>query len=864
MPRSPVPRPDVVERIERAFVARNWCVFDYQREVWRAQARGESGLIHAPTGTGKTLAAWIGLLADPQRHDEGLSVLWITPMRALATDTTTGLQSACRDVGVDWRVEQRTGDTSSHVRARQRRKLPNALVTTPESASLLLSYADLIPAFSGLRAVIVDEWHELLGSKRGVQAELVLSRLRALSPGLETWGLSATLGNLDQAMAALLGPGRKGRCISGEIDKRVTIETLLPDVAERFPWSGHMGLGQVSRVVDAIRRARTSLLFTNTRSQAERWFERLSAVTEPTPLRVAMHHGSLDPALRGAAEDGLRQGTLDAVVATSSLDLGVDFTPVDQVIQLGGPKGIARLLQRAGRSGHRPGQVSRIVCVPTQAIEIAEFAAAREAAAEGTVEARVPLTGSLDVLAQHIVTLALSGRVTAAGVRREISATHAYAGLDEREWSWVMDFVTRGGSALAAYLQYRKVAEGPDGFLHVPDATLARRHRMAIGTISSDPQVRVAFVRGSSLGTVEESFVSRLRPGDSFVFAGRRLTLARVHDMVAQVKAGGGGTQVPRWLGGKSPLSSELSDRLLRLIAEFDPKHVRNRKHASRDPATVAELATLAPLLEIQSRWSGLPLPGTLLVERTRTREGEHLYCYPFAGRHAHEGLSALVAWRLSQRRRASFVFSVNDYGFELLSRELPDLEPDEIRTLFSPENLDADLVASINASEMARRRFREIARIAGLVFEGHPGQRKTMRQVQASSGLIFDTLTRYDPDNRLTKQALREALDHLLDVRRLRATAERLHASPVVVHRTLQLTPLAFPLWAERLSSQQLTSEDTRTRIERMLEALEIAAGGTRGPPLPPPLDPPTVRPSSRKPDDSRPRRRRVRRLRL
>jgi ATP-dependent Lhr-like helicase len=859
---APSPRPDVIERIERAFAARRWRVFDYQRDVWRAQAKGESGLIHAPTGTGKTLAAWLGLLADPKRCDDGLSVLWITPMRALATDTTAGLQSACRDIDLDWRVEQRTGDTSSHVRARQRRKLPNALVTTPESASLLLSYADLIPAFSKLRAVIVDEWHELLGSKRGVQTELVLSRLRALSPRLVTWGLSATLGNLDQAMRALLGPDKKGRCISGEIDKRVVIQTLLPDVAERFPWSGHMGLGQVSRVVEAIRGARTSLLFTNTRSQAERWFEKLSAVDDP-PLRVAMHHGSLDPALRAAAEDGLRRGTLDAVVATSSLDLGVDFTPVDQVIQLGGPKGIARLLQRAGRSGHRPGQVSRIVCVPTQAIEIAEFAAAREAASEGTVEARVPLTDSLDVLAQHIVTLALSGRVTAHEVRREIAATHAYAGLDEGDWNWVMDFVTRGGSALAAYPQYRKVAEDADGFLHVPDATLARRHRMAIGTISSDPQVRVAFVRGSSLGTVEESFVSRLRPGDSFVFAGRRLTLVRVHEMVAQVKAGGGGTQVPRWLGGKSPLSSELSDRLLRLIAEFDPKHPR-KKHPSRDPATLAELATLAPLLEIQSRWSGLPLPGSLLVERTRTREGEHLYCYPFAGRHAHEGLSALVAWRLSQRRRSSFVFSVNDYGFELLSRELPDLEPDEIRTLFSPDNLDADLVASINASEMARRRFREIARIAGLVFEGHPGQRKTMRQVQASSGLIFDTLTRYDPGNRLTKQALREALDHLLDVRRLRATAERLHASPVVVHRTEQLTPLAFPLWAERLSSQQLTSEDTRTRIERMLEALEIAAGGTRGPPLPPPLEAapsaPKQRNRERDPRKNRPRRRRLR----
>jgi ATP-dependent Lhr-like helicase len=296
---------------------------------------------------------------------------------------------------------------------------------------------------------------------------------------------------------------------------------------------------------------------------------------------------------------------------------------------------------------------------------------------------------------------------------------------------------------------------------------------------------------------------------------------------------------------------------MLRLFAQSDAGGT------ARDPGTRAEMAALAPLLEIQSRWSALPLPGTLLVERTRSREGEHLYCYPFAGRHVHEGLSALVAWRLSQKRRASFVFSVNDYGFELLSRELPELDADEIRALFSPQDFDADLVASINAAEMARRRFREIARIAGLVFEGHPGQRKTMRQVQASSGLIFDTLTRYDPENLLTQQALREALDHLLDARRLRATAGRLYAAPIDLRHTDRLTPLAFPLWAERLSSQRLTSEDWRTRIERMLESLEIAAGGTPGPPMPPPLDPP-VAASRTKPASETRRRRRPRRLRL
>lgn len=801
--------------VERRFAQRGWSVFAFQREVWDAYARGESGLIHAPTGTGKTLAAWLAALLDPARRDQGLSVLWITPMRALAADTQAGLQTCCEDFGLDWRVELRTGDSSSHARTRQRRQLPNALVTTPESASLLLSYADLIPAFRNLSAVIVDEWHELLGSKRGVQTELLLSRLRALSPGLRTWGLSATLGNLDEAMRVLLGPRHAGRCVSARIDKPVQIQTLLPEAVERFPWAGHMGLALAPRVIDAIRNARSSLVFTNTRAQAERWFETLSAADPP--LKLALHHGSLDAALRGAAEDGLKQGQLDAVVATSSLDLGVDFAPVDQVIQIGGPKGVARLLQRAGRSGHRPGQSSCILCVPTQAIEIAEFAAARAAAQAGRIESRRPVTHALDVLAQHIVTLALAAAVRADDIRREVTATHAYADLSEAEWQWVLDFVMRGGRVLAAYPQYRKVIEREDGVLSVPDATIARRHRMSVGTITADSRITVQFVRGGSLGTVEESFIARLKPGDSFVFAGRPLTLVRVNEMSAQVKAGGSGTQIPRWQGGRMPLSSELADGLLHLFSGF----------GAAQPPVDAERAALAPLLDLQSRWSALPLPGTLLVERSRSREGDHLFVFPFAGRQVHEGLSALLAYRLSRQRAASFSFSVNDYGFELLARELPPLESDELRALFTPDALDEDLIASLNASEMAKRRFREIARIAGLVFEGHPGARKSMRQVQASSGLIFDTLERYDTGNRLTAQALREAMDHQIDRQRLRETCARLHASRIALHDTARFTPLAFPLWAERTAST-LSSEDWRTRVANMLDTLEHAAGGT------------------------------------
>jgi ATP-dependent helicase Lhr and Lhr-like helicase len=784
---------------------RGWRVADFQRAAWEAQARGESGLIHAPTGSGKTLAAFLGVLSN-SALTQGPVLLWITPMRALAADTAAGLAAICAELRPDWRVGVRSGDTAAGERARQRRALPQVLVTTPESASLLLSYADLRPQWRGLRAIVVDEWHELLGSKRGVQTELVLAHLRTLAPGVRTWGLSATLGNLDEALAVLLGPAAQGRLIGDTRSKAIEIRTLLPAAVERFAWGGHMGLQLLPQVVDALAQAPTSLVFANTRAQAERWFDALSMAAPELP--IALHHGSLDPALRRAAEDGLRDGRLRAVVATSSLDLGVDFAPVAQVIQIGGPKGVARLLQRAGRSGHRPDAVARLLCVPTHALEIAEFAAARHAIAAGRIEARRPLRHCLDVLAQHVVTLALTGSVCVDALRAEIETTHAYAGLGDAAWQWVLDFVMHGGSALSAYPQYRKVVVR-DGVLQVDNATVARRHRMAIGTISADSQVRVQVQRGAVLGHVEESFVARLKPGDGFLFAGRALTLVRVREMTAWVRAGRARSLIPRWQGGKMPLSSELAHQLAMLLA-----------HGDDGP----EYRALAPLLELQARWSGLPAPGRWLIERSRSREGDHLFVYPLAGRHVHEGLSALLAYRLSRQTPLSCSFSVNDYGFEIVARALPQIDGPTLRRLLDPAGLDADLLASLNASEMARRRFREIARIAGLVFEGFPGAHKSVRQVQASSGLIYDVLERYDPGHHLRQQALQEVLEHQLDLQRLRETLVQGQHAELVLCETERFTPLAFPLWAERIASR-LSSEDLATRLRAMAGQLERAA---------------------------------------
>jgi ATP-dependent Lhr-like helicase len=809
--------------VEDWFAARGWQVLAFQRAAWEASLAGRSGLIHAPTGSGKTLAAWLGPVqalqrAHPQGLPPGLRVLWITPLRALAADTQRSLEQALSGLALPWKVELRSGDTSQAVRTRQWRKPPAALVTTPESLSVMLATAGAADWFAGLHTVVVDEWHELLGSKRGVQLQLCLARLRGLVPGLRTWGVSATLGNLEQAREVLLGPGVGGELIHGALPRPVLIEALLPAAPERFPWAGHLGASQLQPVIDALAGATTTLLFTNTRSQAERWHAQLLAARPDWQDTLALHHGSLDRGLREQIEARLRTGELRCVVCTSSLDLGVDFQPVEQVLQVGSPKGVARLLQRAGRSGHRPGQASRVLCVPTHVFELVEIAAARRAAGAGEIEARVPPTLCLDVLIQHAVTLATGEGFQPDALYEEVRGTHAFAALTRAQWDWIIDFITRGGRALSAYPQFCKVQIDADGIARVGDARIARLHRMAIGTISSDAMMQVRWLRGGRLGSVEESFLSRLSPGDSFLFAGRVVELVRVRDMVAWVRVARAATRiVPRWQGGRMPLSTQLADSVLALLGDID-----------RGIAQVPELTTLAPMLELQSRWSRLPAPDVLLLEQLQTREGHHLFIYPFAGRLVHDGLAALLAWRLMRLAPATFTLSANDYGLELLS-PAPIVLPAVVSDLWSEAQLLEDLLACINASEIARRQFRDIARISGLVFQGYPGAQKTTRQIQASSGLMFDVLSRHDEGNLLIEQARREVLESQLEYFRLRQTLQRMRCSELCLMQPARLTPLSFPLWAERLHSQVMSSEDWHTRVLRMAQRLERAADGLR-----------------------------------
>lgn len=811
------------------FAARRWSVFPFQREVWAAAAAGHSGLLHASTGAGKTYAVWFAALqraAAVAKPKSGLKVLWITPMRALAADTLRALQESLEAMEglatggkTGWQIEARTGDTSSAQRARQNKKLPDTLITTPESLTLLLSKAEAATQFARLDMIIIDEWHELMGNKRGVQTQLALARLRMWNPALLVWGLSATLGNLEQAKQALMPDGVT---VEGHVAKEILVDTLIPANPSRFPWGGHLGIQMLGPVIAEIEKHATTLVFTNTRSQAELWYQHMLEARPDWAGLIALHHGSLDKEVRDWVEQGLKQGRLKAVVCTSSLDLGVDFLPVERVLQIGSAKGIARLLQRAGRSGHAPGRISRLTLVPTQSMELLEAAGARQAVAARDIEARPVPDKPLDVLVQHLVTMALGGGFRSEALYAEVRTAWSYRNLGQEEWQWALDFVARGGQTLAVYPEYRRVLPDEEGVYRVPDAALGRRHRMGIGTIVSDSSLQVKFLSGGRIGSVEESFISRLRKGDHFLFGGRILEFVRLHEMTAYVRRATGVKKgaVPRWQGGKMPMSSELAHAALEQL-----------RLATLNRYDGPEMQAIKPLLEIQRRWSALPTPDTTVVESMQSREGRHLFMFPFAGRSVHIGLASLLAWRVGRVTPVTFSIAVNDYGFELLAPQDIDwaalIGPgDGARVgLFSTDHLLEDVLASLNATELSQRRFREIARIAGLVFQGYPGQPKSARQLQASSSLFYAVFTQHDAGNLLLTQAQREVLEQELELNRLRATLEALQTRQVSYHGTKRATPFGFALMVERFR-EKLSTEKLSDRVARLVRELEKAAG--------------------------------------
>jgi len=846
--------------IEAWFAHRGWTPLPFQRRCWRACLTGRSGLIQVPTGSGKTYAAVMGpiaeLLAEAGWSAEqpgeppapaGLRLLYITPLRALSRDLALAIREPIEAMGWPLRVAIRNGDTPAGERTRQLRRPPEILITTPESLSLLLANPSARELFGQLRAVVLDEWHELMGGKRGSQAELCLSWLRAQRPGLRTWAISATIGNLQEAARAAVGTGDgEPLIISAAIERPTAIRSLLPEAIDGFPWAGHLGLRMYEELVAALDPAVSTLLFTNTRNQAERWHQCLRYACPEMEGSLALHHSAIDRAEREAIEAAVKSGALRWVVCTSSLDLGVDFQPVERVVQIGSAKNLARLLQRAGRSAHSPGGTSQVLFMPTNALELLEVSAMRRGLADGLVENRRPPEAPLDVLLQHLTTLACGPGFEPEREWATVRTAWSFRGLSPGDWQWCLRFLEEGGECLGAYPRYRKLeraALGPQGperertpaagepFAYVVrEKAIARLHRLHIGTITADRAVTVRFVRGAVLGHVEETFISRLRPGDVFFFAGRQLEFVRLREMTAQVKATTKkSSAVPAWAGGQMALSDLLSEGLR---AEIDRCARALAGEQSEDGGgggadlDTPELRALEPLLRRQADLSRLPRAGEFLVEVCRSREGSHLYAYPFEGRFVHEGLGFLWAWRLARHRPGTITVSVNDYGFELLAqRGYPFAELFELHgdALLEVEGLEADLEQAVNLSELGRRRFRSIAQIAGLVLNGYPGQGRSGGQLQISAALLHDVFSRHEPGNRLLAQVRREVLQEQLELPRIRAALERLLSCRLLLERTPRPGPLAFPLLAERLNNR-MSNESLLARIERLRNEAERA----------------------------------------
>ncbi len=787
--------------------------FGFQSDTWYKFGQGYSGMVIAPTGFGKTYSVFLAVVIDfmnyPQQYKDGLKLLWITPLRALAKDIAKAMSEALEEIGLDWEVSVRNGDTPKDLRAKQTRKMPDILIITPESLHLLLGQKQHRKFFTSLQCVVVDEWHELLSSKRGVMTELAVARILGYQKDLRIWGITATIGNLDEAMDVLIPYDLKKTSVVAREKKKIEISSVLPDDVEVLPWAGHLGTKLADKIIPIILESQTTLVFTNTRSQAEMWYQVLLNAHPDFAGQLAIHHSSVDKEIRIWIEENLSSGYLKAVISTSSLDLGVDFKPVDTVIQIGSSKGIARFLQRAGRSGHSPFETSRIYFVPTHSLELIEVAALKEAVKQNKIEPREPLVLCYDVLIQFLLTLAVGEGFDEEQTFNQINKTNAFKQMTREEWQWMLTFITVGGK-LRNYEEYHKVVI-ENGLYKVTSRRIAMLHRMNIGAIVSDSMMKVKFFGGGYIGMIEEYFISKLKKNDKFVLAGRVLEVSHIKEMTVFVRNSSGKGIVPSYLGGRLPLSGYLSQFLRQKLSQsLDAK------------SSERELKFLHPLLVSQQEHSHIPTENEFLVERIRTREGHHIFMYPFEGRLIHEVMSALVAYRISRITPISFSIAMNDYGFELFSKlEIP-LTDDTIFDILSKENLLRDVMASVNSTEMARRKFRDIAVISGMVIRTYPGQQKNNKNLQSSSGLIFNVLEDYDPENLLFKQAYSEVFFQQIDEARLVEAFDRIAKSDVIIKNSNTFTPLSFPIKVDSLR-QSLSSEDLKARILRMkMEAMK------------------------------------------
>lgn len=804
--------------------------FAFQEETWQHIIHHKSGLVNAPTGCGKTFSVFLGSVIQfinqyPETYTSekkiGLQLLWVTPLRALAKDIARAMEEVILELNLPWKVGIRNGDTDTGERQKQKRNMPEVLIITPESLHLLLATKNNSILFQSLNILAVDEWHELLGGKRGVQVELSVSRIfhivKAAQRQLSIWGISATIGNLEEAKQVLLYPAAPnsnktnwGEIVVANLDKQIRIESIIPDEIEKYPWAGHLGIKLADKVVPIIEQSRTTLIFINTRGMSEMWYQTLLSVAPQLAGAIALHHGSIEQALRLWVEDALHTETLKAVVCTASLDLGVDFRPVDTVIQVGSPKGVARFLQRAGRSGHQPGELSKIYFLPTHSLELVEAVALKQAIAEGNIESKTPMLLCFDVLVQYLCTLACGEGFLPATIFEEVKATFCFADIAAEEWAELLQQITKGGVALQQYDEYKKV-DIINGLYIITSRRIAMRHRMHIGTIVSDAMLKVKLLNGKYIGVIEEYFISKLDLGTVFTLAGRNLELVGIKEMTVMVRLSSSKKSiVPSWMGGRMSLSSNLGEMLRQTFEQVFSQYVNE-----------VEIAALQPLFQLQQTLSHIPKRNELLAELIDTKDGFHLFVFPFEGRLVHEAMAALLAYRISKTVPITFSIAMNDYGFELLSDQPIPVDATNLYTFLSADNLLADIQKSVNSVEMAKRKFRDIAVIGGLIFQGFPGEQKKARHLQSSASLLFKVFSEYDVNNILMRQAYAEVFDQQMEEARLRKALRRIAESKIVITKPQKLTPFCFPIKVDSIR-ENLSSEKLEDRIKRMQLQLE------------------------------------------
>ncbi len=814
--------------------------FQFQEQTWQHILNNTSGLVNAPTGCGKTYAVFLGAIIqfinqNPKQYqtkkNNGLQLLWVTPLKALAKDIGRAMEEVITELDTQWRIGIRNGDTDLKVREQQKRNMPEVLIITPESMHLLLAQKNNAAYFSTLQIIAVDEWHELMGGKRGVQVELAISRIINIQSSIyniqsSIWGISATIGNLEEAKDVLLKPikelqdigdlktplpseGGWGEVVKADLHKQIQIHSIFPDEIEKYPWAGHLGIKLIDKILPIIDQSTTTLIFINTRGMTEMWYQALLNAAPELAGAIALHHGSIEQQLRLWVEDNLHTGKLKAVVCTASLDLGVDFRPVETVIQVGSPKGVARFLQRAGRSGHSPDAVSKIYFLPTHSLELVEAAALKNAVAENFIESKPPLLLCFDVLIQYLCTLAVGDGFFPDQIFTEVKSTYCFNEITREEFDEIVLHITAGGKALHQYDEYKKVDVFENGLHKITSRRIAMQHRMHIGTIVSDAMLKVKFVTGGFIGVIEEWFISRLEIGDSFTIAGRNLELVMIKDMTVMVKKSTNKKSIiPSWMGGRMSLSSNMGKKL------------REALDVSQQENDVPELQILKPLFALQNKISAVPKQNELLIEHIETKDGFHLFVYPFEGRLVHEAMAAILAYRIGKIMPITFSFAMNDYGFELLSDQPIPLDDSNVYELFTADNLFADIQKSVNSTEMAKRKFRDIAVIGGLIFQGYPGEKKKARHLQSSASLLFNVFNQYEPNNILLRQAYQEVFDQQMEEVRLRDMLQRIQQSKIVITFPQQLTPFCFPLKVDSIR-ENVSSEKLEDRVRRMQEEL-------------------------------------------